>query len=69
MEDAQVAARRGMPFTGLPAAGQRAAFDRFWNNGFAVYRVDSLDVAGWSHGLRPWCRIPKVVASGLPVWA
>jgi len=69
MEDAQVAARRGLPFAGIPAAGQRVALDRFWNNGFAAYRIDLLDIAGESHGLGPWCRIPIMVASGLPVWA
>ena len=69
MKNAQVAARNGTPLTGRPATSQRTALDRFWNNGFAAYRIDSLDVAGESHGLGPWCRIPKIVASGLPVRA
>ena len=69
VKDAQIAARNGAPLTGCPGTGQRTAFDRFWNNGFAAHWVDLLDVAGESHGLRPWCRIPKLVASGLPVWA
>ncbi len=69
VKDAQIAARNGTPLTGRPAASQRTALDRFWDNGFAAYRIDSLDVAGEPHGLRPWCRIPKLVASRLPVWA
>jgi len=69
MENAQVSVPDGTPLAGHPVAGQRAALDRFWDNGFAAYRVDLLDVAGGSHGLRPWCRIPIMVASGLPVWA
>jgi len=69
VKDAQIAARNGTPLAGRPAASQRTTFDHFWNDRFAAYRVDLLDVAGESHGLRPWCRIPKLVASGLPVWA
>jgi hypothetical protein len=69
MKDTQVAARDGTPLTGRPGTSQRTALDRFWNNGSAAYRTDLLDVAGEPHGLRPWCRIPKIVASGLPVRA
>jgi len=69
MEDAQVSVPDGAPLAGHPVAGQRTAPDRFWDNGFAAYRVDLLDVAGEPHGLRPRCRIPKLVTSGLPVWA
>jgi len=69
MEDAQISVPDGTPLAGRPVAGQRTASDRFWNNGFAACRIDLLDVAGRPHGLGPWCRIPKVVANGLPVWA
>ena len=65
----QIAARNRTPLAGRPGAGQRTALDRFWNNGSAAYRVDLLDIAGEPHGLRPWCRIPKIVANGLPVRA